>query len=428
MRGGKAAAPLSAAVAPAPPDILAALPAASDKTDTGKARAAAMTKARSNPANPVAWIALGDALAQELRDTDNQKFFDHAEAAYREALRLAPANAEAMTGLAWVFGGRHQFGQSIAWASQALAVRPDLPDALGITGDAELELGRYDAALESYQKMMDLRPDLSSWSRGAHLLWVTGDKSKATWLMQRALKAGAPFTENTAWCRARLAMMHFHDGALLPAAQVLEPALAANTRNPHVLLAAARIAEARDDFDAAKKHYHTMLEARPHHDALAGLGDLAAAAGQKDEAEKFYLQVEALHTSNVANGVHDHIAMAKFLADHDRNLPDAVRLAEQAGETANVQEADTLAWVYLKKGDLPKAIAAMKRALSQNTPDAELRYHAGMIAAAAGDEASAKNHLQAALSFNPRFHVLHAPIAVKTLENFGIAVTAAAEK
>ena len=171
-----------------------------------------------------------------------------------------------------------------------------------------------------------------------------------------------------------------------------------------------------------------ILESGPHHDALAGLGDLAAAAGQAEEAEKFYVQVESLHASHVATGVHDHMTMAKFYADHDRNLPAAIRLAEQAGETKNVQEADILAWVYLKHGDTAKAVAAMKRALRQNTPDAELRYHAGMIAAAAGDQTSAQKHLQAALSFNPRFHVLQAPIAVKTLETFGHAVAAAASE
>ena len=428
MRGGNEAAPVSPVVSAAPPDILAALPATSDKTGAGKARAVAVAKVRGAPANASAWVELGDVLAQELRDTANQTYYDHAEAAYREALRLTPKKPEAMTGLAWVFGGRHEFDQSIEWAYKALQARADMPEAFGIIGDAELELGRYDDALEHYQKMMDLRPDLSSWSRGAHLLWITGNKSKAIWLMERAIKAGAPYAENTAWCRARLAVMLFNDGALLPAAQMLEPALTAGTRNTHVLLAAGRIAAARDDMETAKKHYQTILGDGPNHDALTALGDIAAAAGQAAEAGKFYLQVEALHASHAATGVHDHMAMAKFFADHDRNLIEALRLAEQAKLTKNVQEADTLAWVYLKNGDTPSAVSAMKRALSRNTPDAEFRYHAGMIAAAAGDRVSAQKHLQAALSFNSRFSLLQAPIAVKALESLGTPTTAAADK
>lgn len=425
FRGGEtdAAPPVTAGATHTPEQVLAALPPVSE-TAAGKLRAAAMARIRSAPGNAALWNALGDALAQESRDTAIPVFCNHAEAVYREALRMAPASPEPMIGLSWAFGQRHQFDESIAWAQKALTARPDQPDAYGMLGDAELELGRYDEAIDHYQKMMDLRPDLSSWSRGAHLLWITGNKSKAIWLMERAIRAGAPYAENTAWCRARLAMMLFHDGALLPAAQVLEPALAAGTRNTHLLTAAARIAAAKGDNEAARKHCEAILAGGPNHDALVMLGDLCAAAGDKNGAEKYYLQVEALHTSHTASGVHDHMAMAKFLADHDRNLVQALRLAGPAKLTKNVVEADILAWVYLKNGDIPAAVAAMKLALSRNTPDAELRYHAGMIAAAAGDKTSAQKHLQAALSFNPQFSILQAPVAVQKLESLAAEVAA----
>jgi tetratricopeptide (TPR) repeat protein len=414
----------SAAAAPGnlnPEAWLATLPPARD-TNAGKLRAVALTRIRTTPLNATAWCALGDALAQESRDTALPSFCDHAEKAYREASRLNPAAPEALIGISWVFGQRHQFDESIAWAQKALDIRGDHPDACGIIGDAALELGRYDEAFDHYQKMMDLRPDLSSWSRGAHLLWLTGDKSKAMWLMEKAIRAGAPHAENTAWCRARLAMMLFHDGAFLPASQALEPALTAGTQNPHLLIAAAKIAAARDAVETARKHCEAILKNGPHHEALALLGDLCANAGDKEGAEKFYRQVEDLHRSHTASGVHDHMTMAKFLADHDRNPVEALRLAEQAKLTRNVTEADVLAWVYFKNGDLPSAIAAMKRALSQNTPDAELRYHAGMIAAAAGDRTSAQKHLQAALTLNSRFSVLHAPLAFQKLESIAAEV------
>ena len=85
-----------------------------------------------------------------------------------------------MNGMAWVAGGRHVFDQSIEWANRALKIDPGNAPARGIIGDAALELGDYDRAFDEYQKMMDLRPDLSSWSRGAWLLWLTGNPSKAT--------------------------------------------------------------------------------------------------------------------------------------------------------------------------------------------------------------------------------------------------------
>ena len=110
-----------------------------------------------------------------------------------------------------------------------------------------------------------------------------------------------------------------------------------------------------------------------------GLGDLSAAKGDKDEAEKYYAQAEALYQQNRAAGMDDPMLMAKFYADHDRHLDDALRLAEERKLTKNVLEADILAWVYFKNGDQPHAIAAMKLALSRKTAEAEMQYHAGMI-------------------------------------------------
>ena len=114
--------------------------------------------------------------------------------------------------------------------------------------------------------------------------------------------------------------------------------------------------------------------------------------------------------------------MARFYADTGRNLIEALRIAEQRKLTRNVFEADTLAWVYLKNDQLEKAQAAIGRALSQSTPDPAIQYHAGMIAARAGDRVAAEKYLGTALSWNPHFDVHHAPVAVRTLQELGSQV------
>ena len=411
---------------PTTDDILASIPQSKDDSASGKAVIEAVAKIRKKPAEPQSWVALGDSLAQVLRDSSDQTYFNYAERAYLQALSLDPNWADAMNGMAWVTGGRHLFPESIEWANKALKVAPDSADAHGLLGDAAVEQGDYDAAADHYQKMMDLRPDLSSWSRGGYLLWLTGDPSKAMLLMEQAIRAGAPFTENTAWCRAKLATMHLHAGDLSAAAGVLEPSLRAQSRNPHILLAAARLAVASRDFEVAEKYYQMLLEKGLNHDALVGLGDLKAANGDKAGAEILYQQVETLHASHLVSGIHDHVQMAKFFADHDRVPVAALRLAEQHKLTRNVIEADVLAWVYLKNGDNTRAIEAIKRALAQNTPDAEIHYHAGMIAAAADDIEAATRHLQKAITMNPEFSLLQAPAARRALEEIGARATAPA--
>lgn len=398
-----------------PAEILAAIPSTSGKSASENAVREAIQKTKSNPTKPEQWVSLGDALAQRIRETTDLSYYNFAESAYQRAIELTPDCVDAMNGMAWVEGGRHQFDRSIEWANRALAIAPDNADAFGILGDADLELGNYDSATENYQRMMDLRPDLSSWSRGAHLLWLTGNKVEANTLMEKAIRAGGAFAENTGWCRANLAMMLFHDGAFAAATQVLEPSLRAKSRNLPILLISARLATAAHEPKVAEQYYQLMLEAGPHHDALVGFGDLQAHQGHPLEAEKFYRQVEDLHTAHLTSGAHDHVQMARFYADHDRNLIQALRLAEQHKLTRNVLEADTLAWVYYKNGDQPRAIEAIKRALSQCTPDAEIHYHAGMIAAKAGDHETAKRHLETAIAMNPQFNILQVAVARRTL-------------
>ncbi len=399
-----------------PTTILDRLPVPDINTNSGKILAASLLKTRTSPAETKNWIQTGNALAQLQRESEAPRYFDAAEAVYTEALRLSPNNVDALAGMAWVTGGKHQFDKSIAWGNKALAVDPQCIEALGIIGDAALELGNYEFALENYQKMMDLRPDLSSWSRGAHLLWILGETNKAKTLMGKAIAAGAPFAENTAWCRIRMATMLFHEGAIPPAEDTIRPMLESGSRNSHLLLLAARIASAKGDFPLAEKHYRTLLESGPNQQAHAELGDLMRASGKTEDAEKHYQIVESLHTTHLKDGVHDHGFMAKFLADHERNLVEALRMVEEHKLTKNVQEADTLAWVYYKNDMLPQAIEAIKRALSRNTPDPEMHYHAGMIASAYGDLNAARKHLERALAMNPNFSAIQAPRAQKELQ------------
>jgi Tfp pilus assembly protein PilF len=50
------------------------------------------------------------------------------------------------------------------------------------------------------------------------------------------------------------------------------------------------------------------------------------------------------------------------------------------------------------------------------TQDARLFYHAGMIHYHLGDAVKAREYLRRALSTNPHFHVLHASLAERTLQ------------
>lgn len=401
-------------------DILAEIPAPGGESASDREIRKWMDRARRG-GDDKAWANLGDALMQKARETGDQKYYGFAERTYARALDANPRSTEAMTGMAWVNGGRHAFDKSIEWANRALALDPRSAAAYGLISDAEVERGEYDAAFTHTQKMLDIRPDISSYSRGAWLLYVTGDLRKAKWLIAKAIMAGAPYAENTCWCRAQLALMLFNEGNIVAAEQALVEGLKGSPANHHLLAAMGKIKAARRDYKSAIDFYRRAVAAYPDHNSLVALADLYALTGDRAAAEKQTQAVLDFHNRTAANGGHDHMQMAQFYADHDRDLVEALRLAEEHKTSKNVFEADTLAWCYYKNSDIPNARKAIQRALSRNTPDARILYHAGLIAAKAGDEALARKRLYQALSMNPSFHPTQAADAANALKKLGAA-------
>lgn len=377
-------------------------------------------KVKQNPEDHGAWAQLGDALMQRARETASSAYYSQAEAAFQKVLSLDPENSSAVVGLSWVYGSRHEFEQSTAWAHKALALDPQNPRAYGLLGDAAVEMGEYEQAFEHYQKMLDLRPDLSSYSRSAHLLFLTGDTRKAMWLMRRAIAAGGPYAENTAWCRAQHALMLLATGAVLPAEQEIQAAFQQVPNNYHVLAAMAKVKAARKEYPAAIDYYRKATAITPQPDAMIALGDLYLLAGQREEAEKQYALVEAILKPSRTNGVKTDIQRARFYADHDRNLEEALREAEAvSAKHKNVFVWDTLAWCYYKKGRYQEARKAIEQAMKLRTPEASFLFHAGMIHAKLGARPDAQKYLYQALSLNPNFHPVDAVVAADTLKQLG---------
>lgn len=89
----------------------------------------------------------------------------HAEAAdeLRDALRLEPANPEALATLAMVQLGAGWFGRALESARAALAVAPDQLLAGVVLGHALAELGRKADALTAVERMRAVEP--GSWLR-----------------------------------------------------------------------------------------------------------------------------------------------------------------------------------------------------------------------------------------------------------------------
>jgi tetratricopeptide (TPR) repeat protein len=395
------------------------LPAQSTVATSDAEVSKASEAARLHPTD-AAWSRLGDAFMQKARETMDLSYYGRAEAAYRKALGLNANYANAMVGIAWVLSGRHEFEQSIEWANKALKLEPNRADAYGLLGDAATEMGEYEDAFDRYQKMLDLKPGIASYSRAAHLLFVTGNIKKATLLMSKAIGAGGAYPENTAWCRAQMALLYFAQGAYVPAEQMLTQGLKDAPNNYQLLAAMGKVKAAMKDFPTAIEYYKRAQAIVPQHDVVVALGDLYTIEGNTESAKHQYALVDVVRQLNKANGVIGDLQMAHYLADHDKDLEEALKLAETDYKTRpTVYGADTLAWCFYKNGQIREALKYSARAFSQNTPEAMFYYHRGLILAKAGDVAGARRLLYQAMSQNPNFDPLGAAAVLKASQDLG---------
>lgn len=383
---------------------------------TGAATSQATKADYQHHHNAASWVSQGNRLMQQVRTTQTDDYYRRAEAAYRQALAIDQANAAAMTGLAWVHGGRHEFEESIHWARLAVRRSPDSADAYGLWGDALVEMGDYDGAFVQYQQMLDLRPDLASYSRSAHLLFLTGATKDALILMDKAISAGGPYAENLAWCRAELALMLYHQGAYHRAATLLTAALKQSPDNYHLLTAMAKVQTALQNYRAAIEYYKKAIALVPEPAMIVALGDLYLLTEQRTVAERQFAWAEAIWRLRADGGWQPDIHRARFYADHDRNLVQALTEAERLYRNRrNIEVADTLAWCYYKNDRDDEARTMIRQALRLGTPDARMLYHAGMIHKRLGEHSQAHRYLQQALALSPNFDPRFANLAANTL-------------
>src|SRR5436309_154133 len=303
----------------------------------------------------------------------------------------SPGSPEALLLRGHVLHNMHRFKEGEKIARELVSRRGGAFD-YGVLGDVLMEQGRLLEAAEAYQKMVDLKPGLQSYSRAAHLRWLKGDLEGARELMRMAARAGSPRDpESVAWAYSRLAGYELQAGDSKGAAAACDAALSYQADYAPALLVRGRLLLAQGESEEAVAPLKRASSLNPQAEYAWVLAEALHAAGRIPEAHAIEVSLEK------QGPVSDPRTFALFLATRHRDTETALRLAEdELHARADVFTLDAHACALAAAGRLQEAESSIRQALAHGTQDARLFYHAGSITAASGRKAEARRWLERA--------------------------------
>jgi len=334
---------------------------------------------------------LGWTFVKKARLTFDGSYYNLAEQCAQCMEANGARGPDALLLRAHALQSLHRFSEAETTARELVSTR-ERPFDYGVLGDVLIDQGKVREGAAAYQKMIDLRPDLQSYARAAHVRGLTGDLNGAIELMRLAVSGSSPHDpEAAAWAYTRLSLYRLQQGATKQALKSCSAGLALQPDYAPALLARGRILLALHRPADAVVELERAAKLNPLPEYQWALADALALTGDRDRAREVESQIIKRGTTE------DPRATSLFLATRGENIEQAVHLAQQ--ELTNRRDVfthDALAWALAMAGRPTEAELHATHALSEGTIDARLFLHAGIIAALNNDIAQAKRRLQQA--------------------------------
>jgi tetratricopeptide (TPR) repeat protein len=234
--------------------------------------------------------------------------------------------------------------------------------------------------------------------------------------MKLAVDAATGEPEPSAWTAVQLGKTYWSLGRLPAAARQYRAALAVFPGYVYALDALAQVEAARGRYRHAIELERQAVAAIPLPQFVVSLGDLYRVTGRTRLAQRQYDLIGAIDRLLAANGVKIDLESALFRVDHGLGLPSALALARRArAARPSIDGDDVLAWALARNHRCGAALAYSQRALRLGTLDALKFFHRGMIERCLGHASVARAWFRRALTLNPHFSLLWAPVARQAL-------------
>ncbi|MEO6547466.1 MAG: tetratricopeptide repeat protein [Ferruginibacter sp.] len=362
-----------------------------------------LTKAiKTDPDDIKSLLKLAALFIQEARETGNYKYYDAAAMIHiNKVLSESPSDFNALVFKSLIFLSQHHFAEGLSTAQQARQINPNNAYVYGLLVDGNVEMGNYDSAIAYSDKMVAIRPDLTSYSRISYLREIFGDYAGSIKAMKLAVEAGGRGDEHVEWTRVQLASLYEKTGDYKTADTLYSMSLSLRPNYSYALAGLGRVAINNKDYPKAIKYYQ-------HADSLVSdnafkeeLSELYKLTGQNKLAQEAADAVVSDLAQNAQAG-NDDGSIGHYA---DRELAYAylkVNKLDKALEHAkleydrrpkNIDVNETMAWVYYNRGEYAKALPYLQVALKTNSKNPILMCRAALIYFKAGNKEMAKTML-----------------------------------
>ncbi len=353
-----------------------------------------------DPHSALDMAQLAALLMEEGRMAGGERAFVQAESLARQSLgERTSRNGSSAALLVNALLAQHRFSEAREVARELVSFEPETPAYRALLAEVLMEIGAYDGAIGMLGSVRAQRAELGLAPRFARWAELTGRPGDARRVLRaardEALRRPDLNAEQRAWFSLRLADFELRHGHVRGASAAIARGLQDSPDDWRLVLLRARLEAARGNWRAAVRDGEDVIATVPSPDAFALLATAQAALGDLHEASSFATALEGIVRSQPSAS---HRAWGLALLELGT---DASVIVAQAGQDTLVRQdvhtLDLLAWALHSAGRTLEAVPLARRATRLGSVEPLLRYHAGMIEAAAGDKTIAEEHLTLAL-------------------------------
>ncbi len=339
-----------------------------------------------DPDDAGSWQQLGDLYLLDATANDDLAAYLAAVDALERSASISPANVETTRSLAVASVGLHRFDDAAQLAAVVLAERPTDRVALAAMVDAQVELGRYDDAILTADRLAGLRPDAVSLARLSYVNQITGKLDAAVDTMYAARTAAQGSPAETARLSIFLAELQRLQGNRSLAASLYAEATSNDAAVGRAKVGLAQLAAGDGDFVEAQRILDEPGVATTGLTALQTIARLGGATGDEARLTQALEQVRAVVDGSIAADIGvepSEVLLEADFGDQER----ANRLADLvlAAQPNSVYAHHAVAWTRYLDGDVTAASSHIDLALRTGLRDPLMLAHAALIREAMGD-------------------------------------------